>query len=95
MSFHKAINLKYGPRPALMKLSYTCIVIPALTYGCHVWGDRCKLKSIKLSLEKLNRLASLLMACAAPSTPTKGMEIIFDIMPLKIWIEKRASEIMA
>ena len=35
------------------------------------------------------------MASAAPSTPTKGMEIIFDIMPLKICIEKRASEIMA
>ena len=95
MSFHKAINLKYGPRPALMKLSYTCIVIPALTYGCHVWGDRCKVKSIKLSLEKLNRLACLLMASAAPSTPTKGMEMIFDIMPLNIWIERRASEIMA
>ena len=95
MSFHRAINLKYGPRPALMKLSYTCIVIPALTYGCHVWGDRCKLKSISSSLEKLNRLASLLIASAAPSTPTKGMEIIYDMMPLKIWIEKRASNIMA
>ena len=95
MSFHKAIALKFGPNPVLMKLSYTTIVIPALTYGCHVWGDRCQLNSIKLSLEKLNRLACLLLARAAPSTPTKGLEIIYNIMPLNTWIEKRASETMA
>lgn len=95
MSFHKAITLKFGPSPVLMRRAYTTIVLPALTYGCHVWGDRCKLKSIKLSLGKLNRLASLLLASAAPSTPTKGLEIIYNIMPLNIWVEKRASEIMA
>ena len=52
-------------------------------------------KTVKKSLIRLNRLACLLIANVAPSTPTKGMEIIYNLMPLDIFIEKRASEIMA
>ena len=44
---------------------------------------------------RLNRLASLLLSHVAPSTPTKGMEVIYNFMPLDILIEKRASETMA
>ena len=79
----------------LMKRAYTTIVIPALTFGCHIFGDKCLQETVKKSLNRLNRLASLLIANVAPSTPTKGMEIIYDLMPLDILIEKRASEIMA
>jgi hypothetical protein len=79
----------------LLKRAYTTIVIPALTFGCHIFGDKCQLESIKKSLLRLNRLASLLIAQVAPSTPTKGMEVIYDLMPLDILIEKKASEIMA
>ena len=95
MAFHKAITLKYGPNPILMKRAYTTKVVPALTYGCHVWGDKCQLETIRHKLDKINRLACLLIGRVAPSTPTKGMEIIYDIMPLNILIEKRATEIMA
>ena len=75
MAFHKAITLKYGPNPILMKRAYTTIVVPALTYGCHVWGDRGQLETIRHKLDKINRLACLLIGKVAPSTPTKGMEI--------------------
>ena len=78
-----------------MRRAYTTIVIPALTFGCHVFGDKCLQETIRKSLIRLNRLASLLIAQVAPSTPTKGMEVIYNLMPLDILIEKRASEIMA
>ena len=78
-----------------MKRAYNTIVIPALTHGCHVFGDKCQQENIKKSLNRLNRLASLLIAGVAPSTPTKGLEIIYNLMPLDILFEKRASEIMA
>ena len=78
-----------------MRRTYTKIVIPTLTFGCHVFGDKCLQETIKQSLLRLNRLAGLLIANVAPSTPTKGMEVIYDLMPLDILIEKRASEIMA
>ena len=95
MAYHYAIIKKYGPNPILMKRAYTTIVIPALTFGCHVFGDKCLQETIKKSLNRLNRLASLLLAHVAPSTPTKGMEVMYNLMPLDILIEKRASETMA
>ena len=95
MAYHYAISKKYGPKPILMRRAYNTIVIPALTHGCHVFGDKCQQENIKKSLNRLNRLASLLIAGVAPSTPTKGLEIIYNLMPLDILFEKRASEIMA
>ena len=73
MAYHYAINKKYGPQPALLRRAYTTIVIPALTYGCHVFGDKCVQETIKKALIRLNRLASLLLAPVAPSTPSKGL----------------------
>ena len=95
MAFHYAITKKFGPQPILMKRAYTTIVLPAFTFGCHVFGDKCQQETIKKSLNRLNRLASLLIASVAPSTPTKGMEVIYNLMPLDILVEKRATEIMA
>ena len=89
MAYHYAITKKYGPQPLLLKRAYTTIVIPALTFGCHVFGENCLQGTIKKSLNRLNRLASLLLANVAPSTPTKGMEIIYNLMPLDILIEKK------
>ena len=90
-----AITKKFGSRPLLMRRAYTTIVIPALTFGCHVFGDKCLQETIKKSLNRLNRLASLLIAQVAPSTPTKGLEVIYDLMSQDILFEKRASTIMA
>merc|ERR1712015_394370 len=95
MAYHYAITKRYGPQPLLMRRAYTTIVIPALTFGCHMFGDKCLQETIKKSLIRLNRLASLLIANVAPSTPTKGLEVIYNLMPLDILFEKRASEIMA
>ena len=95
MTFHRAISKKYGPCPILMKRAYTTIVVPAFTYGCHVFGDRCQQISVQKALNRLNRLASLLIASVSPSTPTKGLEIIYHQMPMHILIEQKASETMA
>ena len=95
MTYHYAITEKYGPQPLLLKRAYKTIVIPALTFGYQVFGDKCMKETIRKSLNRLNRLASLLIAHVAPSTPTKGMEVIYNLMPLNILIEKRASEILA
>ena len=90
-----AISSKFGPSPALVKKAYTTIVLPAFAYGCHVWGDKCTQESVKKKLNKLNRLAALLMAPMAPSTPTRGLEVMLDLMPVHLEIEKRASNTMA
>ena len=52
-------------------------------------------ETIKKSLNKLNRLAIVIIDQVPTSSPTKGMEVIYNLMPLDILIEKRASETMA
>ena len=86
---------KYGPQPLLMRRAYTSIVIPALTFGCHIFGNMCLQETIKKSLKRLNRLATLLIAQVAPSTPTKSLVVIYNLMPLDFLIEKQASDTMA
>ena len=61
---------------------------------CVLFGDKCQQETITKAMLKLNRLACLLIANVAPSSPTRGLEIIYNIMPMEILIEKRASEIM-
>ena len=95
MAYHYAIKSKFGSHPKLLKKVYKTKVIPALTYGCHIFGDKCQQETTKEKLLKINRLISLLIAPVAPKTPSRGLEIIYHIMPLHIQIEQRATEIMA
>ena len=95
MAYKYAITKRYGPHPKLMKMVYKTVILPALTFGCHIFGDKCQQENIKKSLQKLNRLATLLIVGVAPSTPTKGLEIILNLIPLHLLIEKKATEIMA
>ena len=50
MAFHYAITKKYGPQPVLMRRAYTTIVIPALTFRCHVFGDKYLQEAVKKPL---------------------------------------------
>ena len=95
MAFHYAIMKKYGPNPILMKRAYTTIVIPALTFGCHVFGDKCLQETIKKSLNRLNRLASLLIAndvaIRAEQQETSGFQsFLMTVFPflllIGVWI---------
>ena len=47
MAFHYAIAKKYGLNPMMLRKAYTTTVLPALSFGCHVFGDKCLKKSIK------------------------------------------------
>ena len=53
MAFHYAIMKKYGPNPVLMKRAYTTIVLPAFSFGCHVFGNKCQQETIKKLLNRL------------------------------------------
>ena len=79
----------YGPKPELMRWAYTAVVRPAVTYACVNWGRGHKLgkKGFEAKLQKLDRLAMLTLTRIHKSTPTKGLNIIYNIMPLKLYIE--------
>ena len=75
------IGKKWGPSPTLMKWAYTGIVRPKITYACHIWQSRIN-KTISQKLQRLNRLACLNIAGVHKSTPTKGLEILYNLPPL-------------
>ena len=81
------IGKNWGVSPWLLKWSYTGIVRPKLTYACHIWQHRIN-KTTKVKLERLNRLACLNIAQVHRSTPTKGMEIIYNLPPLDLIVQR-------
>ncbi len=85
----KVIGQNWSPNPKMLKWAYTAIVRPALSYGCHVWGNNLS-KVQKDKLRKVNRLACLMIGKVQKSTPTAGLEIIYEIEPLHIFIERTA-----
>ena len=46
----------YGPQPRLTKYGYTGVVIPSLTYGCHVWAHKMT-ETIKNEMNSLQHNA--------------------------------------
>ena len=80
------ITLKYKhthrAKPKLMKWIYTVVIRPKLTYGSLI----CKM--VLQNLNKLNRLACLMIAQVPRSTPQMNLEILLDIEPLDLHIKK-------
>ena len=72
-----------------MKWAFTGIVRPKLTYGCHIWQNKIT-ETLRGKLLRLNRLAMLNIAKVHKSAPTKGLEIIYNIPPLDLFIERIA-----
>ena len=55
-----------------------------------MWGHSINKKFILEKLRKLNRLAAITITPIHRSTPTKGLEVMFDLMPLELLIEQTA-----
>ena len=86
------IGKKWGTNPQLMKWAYTAIIRPKLTYACHLWAYKLNKSTIE-KLHKLNRMACLSIASVHKSTPTAGLEMIYNLMPLDLFIEQVAIKI--
>jgi len=82
-----AMGKIWGMPPHHMKWAYTGIIRPALTYGSLVWSKVCELEWVKKALNRLNRLALLTLGHFRRSTPTAGLEVICDLMPLDLHIK--------
>ena len=78
----------WGPQPKLMKWMYTGIVRPTVSYAAMVWAHKIEDATIQDELRKLNRAAMNTFVKVPRSTPTRGMEVIFDILPLHLHIKK-------
>ena len=84
------VGQKWGTNAHLMRWAYTGIIRPKLTYGCHVWSHKIT-KTLEQKLARLNRLCCLNLAPVKRSTPTAGLEMIYNLLPLDLYVKRTAS----
>ena len=80
----------FGVKPKLVKYAYTGIIRPKLTYACMTWCNGIKYKYQEDALNSLDRLACRSMTTMLSTTPQASLNIMFDIVPLKLHIHSLA-----
>ena len=85
-----SVKKAWGPKPTFIRWVYIAIVRPRLCYGAIVWGHTSRLDTRKESLDKLNRLAATMITPVRKSTPVKTMEVMYDPIPLHLFIQYEA-----
>ena len=73
----------------MLKWAYTAVVRPTITYASHIWANNLT-EVNKKKLKAVNRLACLMMGKVQKSTPTAGMEVIFNLEPYEVVLEKHS-----
>ena len=86
----KSVCKAWGPKPVFIRWVYIAIVRPKLCYGSIAWGHTTRLDTRKGALNKLNRLAATMITPVRRSTPVKTMEILYDLVPLHLFIQYEA-----
>jgi ribonuclease HI len=81
-----AMGKFWGPRPDMTKWIYTNIVRPVFTYGCIAWAKTTRTKDFLNRAKRLQRLALGDIGPIRTHSPTTGLEIFTNTMPLDIYI---------
>ena len=90
----KAIGKSWGLKPKVVYWIYTAIVRPILTYACVVWWEKAQQSNVIRKIGHLQRLACICITGSMRSTPTAALETLLMLMPLNIFIEKEARQVM-
>jgi hypothetical protein len=73
-----------GPKPSLTRRGYKTLIVPMISYGCHLFADKLTTVTLQNELSRLNRLACLSLGSVPPGTPTMAMEILLNLKPLDL-----------
>ena len=81
-----------APKPNLSKWAYTGVIRPKLLYGSIAWGNSCnttKISKAMKAMKALDRLCTKSITITK-NTPQASIEIITDLMPIELIIQKQA-----
>ena len=87
MALNSLVRKRWGPNPKLMRLAYTSVARSKLTYGGHVWQHK---KGQDAQVTRCQRLGLLTLAPTQPSTPTLGLQAIWGIQPIDLFLQEAA-----
>ena len=85
-----AISKNWGPNPSIMREAVLGIVRPAFTYASVCWGHAIHSNKRKRDLLRLDRLCLTSIALTSPSVPTRGLAVMYGIIPLEFQVQKIA-----
>ena len=91
---HKMIKIAktaWGPKPHLMRWTWTCVIRPNFIYGSLLWQHSVKSVGKLAKVRRLNRMAMNTYAKVHSSTPTLTLELMTDTFPLKLYLQKEAT----
>ena len=83
------VGKTWGVNPKLSKWLYTGIVRPTLSYAAHIWSHRVT-DTVNKKLKQMQRLSMLLVAGIEKSTPTSTIQILYNILPIDLFLKERA-----
>ena len=86
----KMIGKDWVISPVTAKRLYTTTVRPILAYGALVWASCLERTKIITTLQKVQRMACLMMTRAMRSTPTARMETVMGLVPVDCYMKKEA-----
>ena len=82
----------WGYKPLIGKYCWEGLARPVLSFGCLGWIPAViRNKSVDTKLTQVQRLGYKLMAFFRRSTPNKGLDMLFNIMPIKYHLLKTAA----
>ena len=88
IAISQKIAKTWGPKPHISKWIYTGIIRPKILYASMNWGHTLNTSYVKNQYDKLNRLALLMITPTRKSISTASLEIIHDLLPLNLMIQK-------
>lgn len=83
----------WGLNPKMTLWLYTRVVRPMIAYGAIVWWNKTRQSGVARQLSCVQRLACLATTGAMRTTPTAAMEVLLNLPPLHIFIQKEARSI--
>ena len=83
MQCRQIVGKTWGIKPSMMKLIYTAMIRPIMSYACVSWAGGLNKKYLVWKLAKVQRLACLMISSAFPGTPTGALEILLSITPIE------------
>jgi ribonuclease HI len=90
MAIRSTIGKSWGPSPMCARWSWTGVIRPALTYGAIVWSRTASQAWAKKKLQGLQMMALSQIANVRPSTPSAGLEVMYGVPPLDLFIQNCA-----
>ncbi len=84
----RMVNNRFDMSMKALKWMYTACIRPKILYAAHIWGHTLSKKMIQ-ELYRINSLGCRSIAPCWRSTPTKALEIIWNIEPLHLAAQAR------